>query len=96
MQPVSFKHHRFPPDVTRQAYLQLVAKSHHLELKVDASPEAGQKAVNDGNDDLACDADVTGHHLEKSGFLRRTQFMGGTELVRRICSILPLTLRNNR
>jgi hypothetical protein len=58
--------------------LQLVAKSHHLELQVDASPQAGKKAVNDGNDDLAHDTDAKGHHLEKPGFLRRTEFMGGT------------------
>ena len=58
--------------------LQLVAKSHHLELKVDASPEAGKKAVNDGNDDLAHDTDAMGHPHEKRGFLRRTEFMGGT------------------
>jgi hypothetical protein len=54
------------------------AKSHHLELKVDASPEAGKKAVNDGNEDFAHDTDAMGHHLEKPGFLRRTEFMGGT------------------
>jgi hypothetical protein len=28
--------------------LQLVAKSHHLELKLDARPEAAKKAMNDG------------------------------------------------
>ena len=64
--------------VTVSKNLQLVAKSHHLELQVDASPQAGKKAVNDGNDDLAHDTDATGHHLEKPGFLRRTEFMGGT------------------
>jgi hypothetical protein len=57
--------------------LQLVAKSHHLELQVDASPQAGKKTVNDGNDGLAHDTDATGRHLEKPGFLRRTEFMGG-------------------
>jgi hypothetical protein len=33
--------------------LQLVAKSHHLELQVEACPQAGKKAMNDGNDDTA-------------------------------------------
>jgi hypothetical protein len=58
--------------------LQLVAKSHHIELQVNASPQAGKKAMNDRNDDLAHDTDATGRHLEKPGFLRRTEFMGGT------------------
>src|SRR5258708_21900580 len=58
--------------------LQLVAKSHHLELQVNASPQAGKKAMNERNDDLAHDTDATGRHLEKPGFLRRTEFMGGT------------------
>jgi hypothetical protein len=57
---------------------QLVAKSHHLELQVDASPEAGKKAMNDGNDDLAHDTDATGTTSKKLGFLRQTEFMGGT------------------
>ena len=58
--------------------LQLIAKSHHLELKVDPSPEAGNKAVNDGNDDFAHDTNATRQPLEKRGFLRRTEFTGGT------------------
>src|SRR6266446_5936444 len=58
--------------------LQLVAKSHHLELQVEASPEAGKEAVNERNDDLAHDTEATGHQHEKRGFLRRTEFMGGT------------------
>jgi len=58
--------------------LQLVAKSHNLELQVGASPEAGKKAVNERNEDLAHDVDATRQHLERRGFLRRIEFMGGT------------------
>ncbi len=60
--------------------LQLVAKSHNLELQVGASPEAGKKAVNERNEDLAHDVDATRQHLERRGFLRRIEFMGGTGL----------------
>jgi hypothetical protein len=40
--------------------LDLVAKNGHLKLQVDASSEAGKKAAEDGNDDLAHDLTLRG------------------------------------